>query len=78
MLQRKKNGHLAVVEWLHEKKADMNLKSSGNASAFFIAAQNGHLDVCLFLFKQERQRLRQEAVVQQPDSMAMYIAKVLD
>jgi len=54
------NGHLAVVEWLHEKKADMNLKSSGNASAFFIAAQNGHLDVCLFLFKQERQCLREK------------------
>ncbi len=39
------NGHVAVIETLIQAGALVNARAGSNATALFIAAQNGHLEV---------------------------------
>lgn len=42
------NGHVAVIETLIQAGALVNARAGNNATALFIAAQNGHLEVPRF------------------------------
>ena len=42
------NGHVAVIETLIQAGALVNARAGSNATALFIAAQNGHLEVLRF------------------------------
>ena len=47
------NGHLSVVEYLVNQKADINAKDEYNSTPLHSAAQNGHLSVVEYLVNQK-------------------------
>jgi len=47
------NGHLSVVEYLVNQKADINAKNKNNWTPLHYAAQNGHLSVVEYLVNQK-------------------------
>jgi len=47
------NGHLSVVEYLVNQKADINAKDYGKMTPLHYAAQNGHLSVVEYLINQK-------------------------
>jgi len=47
------NGHLSVVEYLVNQKADINAKDKDNWTLLHSAANNGHLSVVEYLVNQK-------------------------
>ena len=48
-----KNGHLSVVEYLVNQKADINAKGENNQTPLHYAAENDHLSVVEHLVNQK-------------------------
>ena len=47
------NGHLSVVEYLVNQKADINAKEQNDCAPLHLAARNGHLNVVEYLINQK-------------------------
>ena len=48
-----KNGHLSVVEYLVNQKADINEKGNDNSTPLHLAARYGHLSIVEYLVNQK-------------------------
>ena len=46
-----KNGHMEVVQYLHQHGANITIKDSQQFNALYYAADNGHLDVVKYLIE---------------------------